>query len=393
MDWGKSANDIFKKTKITVSNFDITKLEGEGTETASFYITSKVFYVMNLYKELQWKGKTPLIYRSEEEGATTTPPLPADGERPSPIAPRTSMSLDAKSTALLVVDVQPEYWSSCPSVRRDFPDFPANICRTVVACRDRNVKVLWVRADYRYSHSPWLVQFCRLQQHRDEKFTDIMTEVPFDPTSKEFNWEPFAAPRAGEIVIPKTSWSSVSNTALLSHLRSLGVDTVLVCGLITSVCVQHSAFGVFEAGYRTMLVTDACADRGRFRHDAALALYGDYMYELVTSGDLESRLRHQTTPSEVRVDKHTEEKEMEKEDSIFPAWDVNSLLRLGSIHKKRDIIASSQLVPFENMKENAACPAVYLVNNGMGQYYLYEGNHHLMVKKRRTRNCNGDILC
>jgi len=64
-----------------------------------------------------------------------------------------------------------------------------------------------------------------------------------------------------------------------------------VCGLITSVCVQHSAFGIFEAGYRTILVTDACADRGRARHDAALALYGDYMYELITTKELEDPQR------------------------------------------------------------------------------------------------------
>jgi Amidases related to nicotinamidase len=69
-------------------------------------------------------------------------------------------------------------------------------------------------------------------------------------------------------------------------LRASAIDTVLVCGLITSVCVQHSAFGVFEAGYRTLLVQDACADRGRARHEAALALYGGYMYELITSVEL-----------------------------------------------------------------------------------------------------------
>jgi maleamate amidohydrolase len=70
-------------------------------------------------------------------------------------------------------------------------------------------------------------------------------------------------------------------------LRVSGIDTVLVCGLITSVCVQHSAFGVFEAGYRpSLLVEDSCGDRGRARHEAALALYGGYMYELISSKDL-----------------------------------------------------------------------------------------------------------
>ena len=114
-------------------------------------------------------------------------------------------------------------------------------------------------------------------------------EVPCDPSSPEFTWEGFATPEGGEVIIAKSSWSSTSNTALVDILRVACIETVLVCGLITSVCVQHSAFGIFEAGYRTLLVTDACADRGRARHEAALALYGDYMYELVTSEDLESK--------------------------------------------------------------------------------------------------------
>jgi len=33
-------------------------------------------------------------------------------------------------------------------------------------------------------------------------------------------------------------------------------------------------------------VHDACGDRGRARHEAALALYGGYMYELVSSKEL-----------------------------------------------------------------------------------------------------------
>ena len=96
-----------------------------------------------------------------------------------------------------------------------------------------------------------------------------------------------AISEGGDVILPKTSWSSSSNPKLMQWLRGAGIESVLVCGLITSVCVQHSAFSIFEAGFRTLLVTDACGDRGRARHDAALALYGDYMYELVTADDLD----------------------------------------------------------------------------------------------------------
>lgn len=191
------------------------------------------------------------------------------------------LSLHADTTALLVVDVQPQYWSQCPAVRKDFPNFPSNMQKLLHTCRQRGAPIIWVYADYRFDHSPWLKQFHRLHQGR------IPPEVHFDDQT---GWESFAQPLANEPTIAKSSWSSTSSTRLLSLLEFLNVDTVLVCGLITSVCVQHSAFGVFEAGHRTILVTDACADRGIERHRAALALYGDYMYELKTVESVSSEL-------------------------------------------------------------------------------------------------------
>lgn len=188
--------------------------------------------------------------------------------------------IDARTTALLIVDVQPEYWSECPAVRQDFPQFPTQMSNLIQHCRSQNAKCIWVRADYSFERSPWLQQFSRLHKGR------IPPEVK--PSSE---WEEFAEPFKGEHVVTKTSWSSTSDTQLLDVLRQSGIDTVLVCGLITSVCVQHSAFGIFEAGFRTILVTDACADRGRARHEAALALYGDYMYELRSVASVQQELK------------------------------------------------------------------------------------------------------
>lgn len=229
------------------------------------------------YDELKWT-EAPLYPPPSENHVPSIPDL----NTPSPRIP-----LHAGNTALLIVDVQPEYWSNAPAVRKDFPNFEENLARTLQICRERRAKIIWVRADYRYHHSPWLAQFERLN---GGKRPDTRGELPCNPDDEEFSWEEFATPEGGEAIIAKASWSSTSNTALMDILRVSGVDTVLVCGLITSVCVQHSAFGVFEAGYRTLLVEDACGDRGRARHEAALALYGGYMYELITSKDLDKDL-------------------------------------------------------------------------------------------------------
>lgn len=285
----------------------------------------------NDYSELKWPAAPPLDgdqADEEEENYSNVPPTVAPSSEGVAQQGNTSSSssngantdttttspnflpLQAERTALLVVDVQPEYWSQCPAVRRDFPHFPSSLARTVQICRERQVaQIMWVRADYRYAHSPWLRQFARIHglqppdthqaaaasvgvTHQEYKKSKHMrAEVVCDPASEEFAWEDFAVPQGSEVVLPKSSWSSTSNAALMDLLRASGVDTVLVCGLITSVCVQHSAFGIFEAGFRTILVTDACADRGRARHEAALALYGDYMYELVDTTRLSQELR------------------------------------------------------------------------------------------------------
>jgi nicotinamidase-related amidase len=228
---------------------------------------------------------------------------------PVPIPPP-SLPLIASQTALLVVDVQPQYWSQCPAVRKDFPDFPDRIQQLIRTCRDRHINsILWVYADYRFDSSPWLKQFHRLHQG------NIPSEVHFDDKT---GWEDFAKPQPLEPMIAKKSWSSTSHTRLLDLLQKSGVDTVLVCGLITSVCVQHSAFGVFEAGYRTVLVTDACADRGRERHKAALALYGDYMYELKTVQQVQDELQMatMTTTTATMIPEKEEGEEMMSSSSV-----------------------------------------------------------------------------
>ena len=128
--------------------------------------------------------------------------------------------------------------------------------------------------------SPWRKQFARLNPAK-----------PFPACESPLAFEPFATPCSGEVVLGKPSFCATLRTGLAGYLRDNGIDTCILLGLITSVCVQHSAFGLFEAGFRTLVVGDACADRGRDRHEAALMLYGNYIYELIpTSADLEAML-------------------------------------------------------------------------------------------------------
>ena len=71
------------------------------------------------------------------------------------------------------------------------------------------------------------------------------------------------------------------NTSLTSVLQALNVDHIVVAGLVTSACVQHTAHGAFCRGFHVSVLHDACADWSIEQHEAALQCYGGFMYDVV----------------------------------------------------------------------------------------------------------------
>ncbi|MDR8411384.1 cysteine hydrolase [Nonomuraea sp. 3-1Str] len=95
------------------------------------------------------------------------------------------------------------------------------------------------------------------------------------------------APRDGEPVVVKRFPNSFHETDLLETLRRLdaGPDLVLA-GFMTHMCVQFTAQGAFNLGYRPTVVAEACATRplagpdgtpipADMLHAAALTAIGD----------------------------------------------------------------------------------------------------------------------
>lgn len=68
---------------------------------------------------------------------------------------------------------------------------------------------------------------------------------------------PQLSPRQGDYVVPKRRYSAFFHTDLDVLLRELGVDTLVVCGVQTHICVQHTISDAFLNGYKIILVTDA----------------------------------------------------------------------------------------------------------------------------------------
>jgi nicotinamidase-related amidase len=70
---------------------------------------------------------------------------------------------------------------------------------------------------------------------------------------------PDVTPAAGETVITKESPNAFLGTALEEHLRSIGAEQLVVCGMMTSMCVDATARAASDLSFAVTVLEDACA--------------------------------------------------------------------------------------------------------------------------------------
>jgi maleamate amidohydrolase len=102
--------------------------------------------------------------------------------------------------------------------------------------------------------------------------------------------DPRLAPREGELVLVKKHASAFFGTSLLPYLVAGGIDTLLICGVITSGCVRTTAVDAAQFGLRALVVADATTDRTAEARSAALRTIDDLYGDVVTSAEAEGVL-------------------------------------------------------------------------------------------------------
>jgi len=77
-------------------------------------------------------------------------------------------------------------------------------------------------------------------------------------------------PRPGELVVNKTTYGTFNSTGLDHALRSLGITSLVVGGVVTNVCVETTARDAADRGYKVVLLDDRCAAFSPEIHEATL---------------------------------------------------------------------------------------------------------------------------
>ncbi len=98
-------------------------------------------------------------------------------------------------------------------------------------------------------------------------------------------------PSLAELVPPaqrfdKTTYGPWQDGRLDRHLKARGIDTLVMTGGETDVCVLAAVMGAVDLGYRTIVALDALCSGSDEMHDAIVALYRsrfDQQIEAVTT--------------------------------------------------------------------------------------------------------------
>ena len=103
-----------------------------------------------------------------------------------------------------------------------------------------------------------------------------LTDAPAQAGGRSLppDWAEFVpelAPQPNDIVITKRQWGAFYGTELDLQLRRRGIDTIVLCGISTSIGVESTARDAFERGYIQVFVEDAMASREAVEHAHTVA--------------------------------------------------------------------------------------------------------------------------
>jgi ureidoacrylate peracid hydrolase len=82
--------------------------------------------------------------------------------------------------------------------------------------------------------------------------------------------------RPDDLVVDKVRFDAFQWTSLEPLLRGLGVDELVICGVITNICVESTVRSAFMRDFPVTLLADCCAAKTRRLHELSLEVLSSY---------------------------------------------------------------------------------------------------------------------
>jgi nicotinamidase-related amidase len=167
-----------------------------------------------------------------------------------------SLQLDAKKTALVLIDLQNGIMAVPNPGTHSCADVMKNASRLAEAFRAKGGTVVYIRVDMNNV----------LKLPVDSPMRDPNAPPP-PPIASEL--APHAGYQAGDLLITKRHWGAFAGTTLEQELRARGIETIVLGGVSTNAGVESTARQGTGLGFAFVIVEDACtsslgADAHRF---------------------------------------------------------------------------------------------------------------------------------
>jgi len=169
------------------------------------------------------------------------------------------LTLDAKKTALVLIDVQ-KGTLGFPLSPYSAADLIATNARLAQHCRKAGALLVYVR-----------VAFAADYADRPQGQTDTPMILP--PGGMPADWSEYApevAATAPDLWIVKRQWSGFHGTELDLQLRRRGITHVIFGGIATNFGVESSARDAWQNNYTAVVAEDACSSVGPEMHKFAI---------------------------------------------------------------------------------------------------------------------------
>jgi len=198
------------------------------------------------------------------------------------------LGLDAivgpRHTALVVIDLQNDFCADDGYTRR-VTQRDVSACQAVVEPISRltasagraGVLSVWIRADYDPRHLPAPILTKRKATGKD---------IPYCVAGSWGAEFYRIAPDSRDIVVTKHRHSAFSGTELDNLLRDRRIESLVIVGVQTHVCVESTLRDASARGYYVVVPRDAVGSHTHDLHEATLKSVQMHFGEVTTSAEL-----------------------------------------------------------------------------------------------------------
>lgn len=177
---------------------------------------------------------------------------------------KTARRLIEGRAALIVIDIQKSTFLDDSEVRSidNMPGYRERMLAArgaVEAAHDAGLPVVFIQE----VHRPDMVDFGR-ELDGDEDVHCLEGDPRTEIAKEEMGY------REGDYVVPKRRYSAFFGTDLEILLRGLKVETLLLCGGLTDVCVHYTFVDGHQSDYFCRVIEDCVAGSSLEAHEAAL---------------------------------------------------------------------------------------------------------------------------